>query len=138
MNTSTIIIGVLIAAAFVGWPIVGSYSKISGPWVSVIVFLSGTLSVTILSMKQLETSTLSAKGIILLTLAGAINGIAVYFYTKKIADPAIHTASLIILVSVSMAVLAPLLDWMIKGSTPDLKQICGFAMATGAIYLLSK
>jgi len=71
-------------------------------------------------------------------IAGIINGIAVYLYSSKTTDPHISTGIFIVTVCVSMAVFAPLIDWILNSKTLSLQQGMGVLFAALSIYLLTK
>lgn len=136
MNTATLFHAILIAAAFVGWPIIGNYSKTNAGWIGTTVVITTALTVSFMSSKQLGVVP-DIKSLIMLSVAGIINGIAVYFYSAKIAN---STAAglLVVMVSIFMVMLAPIFDWAINGKILSLTKISGIGMGIVAIYLLSK
>ncbi|MCK4553695.1 hypothetical protein KAU19_01910 [Candidatus Parcubacteria bacterium] len=139
MNISTIITALFIAFGFVSWVIVGSYSKLSAGWVGTIVMFSTTIAVALLFGKQLVSGPLPGiRPIIYLIIAGVINGIGVYLYSSKATDPSISTGVFIVTVCVSMAVFAPLIDWILNGRILSLQQGTGVFFAVIAIYFLTK
>ncbi len=141
MNFQSLFAAVLIAFCFAGWPVVSKYSGAPGVWVGVIVTIGGALATLTFSFLSKQMSVLqlpSIKAIVILVIAGALNGTAFYFYSLKVADPKISTAVFITIVAILMTVIAPLLDWALNGVVPNLQKTFGYAFAALAIYLLIK
>ena len=138
MNLGTIAVALFIGAGFISWPIVGKYSGQTGPWVGSIVMLGTTAAVVLLSLRDLKGSVPTGKAVLILMIAAVINGIAVYLYAMKAADPEITTAVFVVTVSVSMVISTPVFDWLLNGVIPTLRQIFGFGFAVVAIYLLGR
>ncbi len=139
MNSAYLGWAVFIAAAFVGWPIIGHYSKANGGWVSVSLFGIGTVVVIILSLisKQIHIDSVpGTKAISWLFVAAVLNGVAAYVYAIKASDQAVATGTFVVLVSVLMAVWAPIFDWALNGNAPTLYRGIGFGFAVIAIYFL--
>jgi len=137
MNVSTILMAVFIATAYAAWPVVGSYSRASGGWIGTVVVIATGITVAICSAKQL-ISFPNTKAILLLLIAGAINGVAVYLYSCKVADVTVPTAAFVVTVAVFMSVIAPLLSWLLNGAIPTFYQTLGYGLAMSAIYFLNK
>lgn len=130
---------VFIAFGFVSWPIIGSYSRVCGGWVGTVVIISTAITVAMFSLRQLSNiSVPNSKAMILLIIAGIINGLAVYIYSSKVADVTVPTAEFVVIVSIFMVVIAPLLNWLLNSAVPNFYQTLGFAFAIAAIYFLSK
>jgi len=139
MNIWTISIALFIAFGFVGWPIVGSYSRVCGGWVGTVVLTSTAITVAMFSFRQLNSIPVpNTKAMILLLVAGIINGLAVYLYSSKITDTNVPAAVFVVMVSILMVVVAPLLNWLLNDAVPNFQQTLGFGFAIVAIYFLSK
>lgn len=139
MKPGTILVAAFVAIVFVAWPILGKYSKASGAWVGSIVML-GTALVTIALYSRQLTSTPfpPAKAIFILLGAAALNGIGVFLYAAKAADPMTPTGIFLVVTSLLGIVACGFLDWAVNGAVPTLRQIGGFAFAAVAIYLMGK
>ena len=139
MDVRTLFVAALCAAGFVAWPIIGNYSKASGAWVGIVVFIGTAIVVTSLSVNQLNhDSSPTARAMALLVAAGIINGMATYFFASKITDPAISVSVFMVTVSVGMVIFAPIFNFATNDVVPTLRQSVGFSFAAVAIYLLSK
>ncbi len=141
MNLQSLVAAILISFCFAGWPVVSKYSGASGVWVASVVTIGGALATLTLCVfgKQMVVFQLpSIRAIIILIVAGALNGAAFYFYSMKVADPKIPTAVFITIVAILMVVVAPLLDWALNGVIPNLQKTFGYMFAALAIYLLIK
>lgn len=138
MNMSTIVVAIFIAFGFTGWPIIGNYSKVNAGWMGSVVMISTALALGAMSYKDLCIETPGSKAIVLLSVAGLVNGLAVYFYSVKVADANVPTAAFIVTVSTLMVVAASVLNWAINGAVPNHSQFLGFGLAIAAIYFLGK
>lgn len=136
MNLTSLLTAVMIAVGFVGWPVIGKYSKASGAWVGTFAMVVTTIVVAIISHRQLFLSTPSPKAFLVLTLAAVVNGVAVCLYSAKTTDPSIQSGAFVVVVATLMVIFAPILDWILNGSIPSLRQVGGFALAALAIYLI--
>jgi drug/metabolite transporter (DMT)-like permease len=139
MNIRGVFAALLIALGFSSWPIIGSNSGICGGWVGTIVMTSTTLTVVLLSMRQMgSVSVPGIKPVILLFVAGIINGLALQVYAMMATDKSISTPFFVATVSIMMVVIAPFLNWLIKGEIPNFNQATGLVFAGIAIYFLNK
>lgn len=136
MSVNDIIIAFFIAVGFVSWPIVGKYSQADGVWIGTIVFLTTAVTIVLLSSKDLNTLP-TAKALSILIIAGAINGAACYFYAQKVAASEVPTAILVTVVSISMVIASPIIDWALNGASFSVSQIAGFGTAVLTVYLCS-
>lgn len=136
MNLGSVATAILIAVIFIGWPIIGKYSQASGAWVSTIVLLSTTLVAMLFSWRKLTSSLPTTKAFAILTIAGVINGWAVYLYAQKATDPNVSTGTFVITIAVLSVLIAPVLDWGLNGSVPTAQKVAGFVCGAVAIYLL--
>jgi drug/metabolite transporter (DMT)-like permease len=139
MRSDVILMAIVIAFGFVGWPIIGSYSRAHGSWIGMLAISSTALAFAGLSFRQLiNVVPPNTKAIVLLLVAGIINGGAVYLYTAKIADTTVPTAAFVVIVSIFMVIVAPLLNWMLNSAVPSFQQGLGFLLAMAAIYFLKQ
>lgn len=139
MNAESLLIALFCAAGFVSWPIVGHYSKASGTWVGTVVLVVTAAMVMLLSARQLGDSELpTPKALVLLAVAGAINGVACYLFASKTSDPTMHASVFVVMVSVGMVICAPLFDAVLNGVVPTARHLAGFCLAVITIYLLNK
>mgnify|MGYP000918095625 FL=1 len=137
MTTSTILWAAFIALAYALWPILGKWSNASGQWVNTLVVGASFLPVAALSANQMIKAPLtSPKAFVLLVLAGIMNGFAVYVYGMKATDEKVPTGAFVMTVSIMFFVVAPIIDWIMNGTTLSAKQMFGVGMAGVAIYML--
>ena len=137
MNLGTVLIALLIATAYSGWPIIGRFSGLTGGLVGVLACTGTLFAVSIMSAKEFSgLSAFTLKSILLMLVAGAINGTAVYFYSVKAADKTISTAAFIAIVCIFMVLVAPLQHWLLNGEVPTWRQVIGFGLAGLAVYFL--
>lgn len=137
MSTSTLISAFFIACVFVGWPIIGKYSNLTGEYVGTLACLGTLGAVAAMSAKQLfETASLTIKAVTIMMLAGIVNGVGVYYYARNSADKLIPTADFVATVCIFMVVLAPLEHWYFNGVVPSWRQFTGYGFAAIAVYFL--
>ena len=127
----------LIALAFVTWTIVGKYSNIDGPWVGLLAALGTFTLIASISYRTLGELP-PRKAIIVLLLAGAINGIGLYFYSMKISDKSIPTGIFISTTCAMMVLWGTFLDYKLNGSTYSSLQYFGFGSIAFGIYLVGR
>lgn len=140
MNTGTILIGAFVALGFALWPIVGKYSGATGGWLITVV-AAGTMFVSsVLSVREFQNVPAPGiRAIALLFIAGAINGLACWLYSGRIAEmDSCYTATFVALVVVGMIILTPVLNWILNGNLPSQSQLVGFALASLSVYFLVK
>lgn len=138
MNIQNSLLAFLIAAGFVGWGMLGKYSQANSGWVGTIAMAVTAVIVAALSIKNLRVGTPNIKIIAILIVAGLINGVAAWFYSTKVTDPLISTATFMTSVFIFMVILAPAFDWLLNGATPTINQIIGYSLAIAAIIFLNK
>jgi drug/metabolite transporter (DMT)-like permease len=76
------------------------------------------------------------KGALIILVCGCLNGLALYFYTVKAADPKIDTGVFMAIVFILMVLFTPFLSWMLTGEAITARTMFGIALAVGAIYVL--
>lgn len=134
---NTILWATFIAAAYAIWPILGKWSGASGQWVTTTVVASSVIPVIALSASSMAKSPINNwKAFVLLTIAGIINGFAVYIYGMKATDEKVPTGIFIMTVATMTFVLSPLFAWGLNGETLSTRQLFGILTAGIAVYLL--
>jgi len=140
MNIGTLIVACFIGTTFVLWPIMSKYLNMAGAWANIVVIFGTGLTALILSRYYIVTNHIPAppiKAILILLCSAVMNGIAVYLYAQKTANPEIPTAIFVVVVSVFMVIAAAVLDFALNDTIPSLRQLAGFGCAIGAIVLLT-
>jgi hypothetical protein len=128
-----------VACAFAAWPLLGKQSRVTGAWMSVAVMAGSTLTVTLLSLTRLASLPALGHRWWWLGGAAAANGLAVYVYASRAADPLVPTAAFLVTVAVLQIAAIPLLTWLLPGGTlPSPRQSVGFILAAVAVYLLAR
>ncbi len=137
MDLTTLLWAAGIAATFVAWPVIGKYSGASGAWIGIIVVAGSLVTTAIFGLKELTSGPMfTLKALVLLVMAGLLNGAAVYYYSVKATSTAIPTGVFIVTMSIMMVIFAPILDWLLNGNALSIRQCAGIAAAVVAIYLL--
>ncbi len=139
MTGRVIISAVVVALAFAAWPLLGRESRVSGAWMAFAVMGGSAVLIAMLSASQLSTAVPSGRAWWLLAAAAIVNGVAVYVYAWRAADPAVPTAPFLVMVSVVQVTAIPLIAWAMPGGlAPTLRQAAGFVCAAAAVYLLAR
>lgn len=137
MNASLFLWAAGIALAFVAWPILGSKSGVPGAWMGILILIGSVIGNTIVGTKDIiESPLFTWKAFVIVVMAGIVNGIAVYYYGAKSADPNIPTGIFVTTMVVCMVVFAPFVDYFVKGTTISLKEIAGIAVICLGIYIV--
>lgn len=127
-----------IGAVFVFWPALAKYSQASGAWVNTIVIIGSAIGGVGLAYSSLRGQPVpTSNALLILLVAGILNGAAVYFYAMKVSDPQIPTAIFVMTVTIAMLVVAPMFDYVLNGNTLSIRQGAGLGMAILAIFLLA-
>jgi len=127
----------LIASAYCGWPIIGRFSRITGGLVGVLACVGTLFTVSALSFREFpDLVAITPKAISLMLIAGVVNGVAVYFYSLKVADETIPTAAFVATVCIFMVMAAPIQHWILNGVAPSWRQGIGYGLAALAVYFL--
>lgn len=138
MNANTILIAVLISFTFTAWPILAKYSGAHFAWVNLIIYAGGLVAVAVMGAKRLVVETITTKALILLVAISVINGLAVWFYTVKATNKEINTSLLMVTVSLSGIIIAPLLNLVMNNETLTSKQWLGVLLALVVVWLMKK
>ncbi|MCC7186075.1 MAG: hypothetical protein IT185_07550 [Acidobacteria bacterium] len=139
MTGRVILSAVCVALAFAAWPLLGREARVSGAWMATIVMSGSAALIAMMSASQLSAGMPAGRAWWLLGAAAVANGVAVYMYASRAADPTVPTASFIVLVSVLQVTAVPLLAWALPGGlAPTGRQAAGFVCAAAAVYLLAK
>lgn len=137
MTPSLFVWSAAIALAFVAWPILSSKSGAPGAWIGLLILIGSTIGTALVGTRDIIASPLPVwKAVGIVVAAGIVNGIAVYYYGLKAADPAIPTGLFVTTMVVFMALFAPVVDWLVKGATLSTQQMVGIALAGVALYLI--
>lgn len=137
MKGYDVILAVGIAFGFTAWPVFGRFANSASSWMATIALGMTAITVAFLSRHEFSSAP-NFKAVMILVVVGVMNGAAVYFYAKRVADPEVALAVFLVLVSIFMTAWAPFLDWVLNGSAPSLRQIAGFVCAATTVYLLSE
>lgn len=143
MNTPTLTLAHIlwalgIASTFVSWPILGKYSQASGAWINTIVLVGSAIGGIVLAYPNMKGMPLpTTKALILLLVAGLLNGAAVYFYAVKAVDPLIPSVPFIMTVTVLMVMTTPIFGYFLNGDVLSIRQWLGLFSAIIAIFLLA-
>lgn len=139
MSLVNVFYGIIIAAIFAIWPIIGKNTGLSGGWVITIVSSGTLLTAMLFSINDLSVMpTLLNKANILLALAGIFNGFACWLYTNRLSKIDIeYTGNLIAVITVGMVLFTPVFHLLINGGVPSSRQILGFTLAACSVYFLT-
>lgn len=139
MTWRVILSAVFVALAFATWPLLGRESRVTGAWMAFVVMGGSSVLIAMLSASQLGTAVPAGRAWWLLAAAAIVNGVAVYVYAARTADPTVPTAPFLVMVSVLQVTAIPLIAWAMPGGfAPTLRQAAGFVCAAAAVYLLAK
>lgn len=123
---------IFVAFGFVAWAVWG---KSYGLHPAILGMMSTTLmalTVTLLSFSRLgdigEKSFPSLESFAVMVFLCALNGIAFYVYSAKVASPFVKTGNYIVVVSVLMLVMARFLDLYLNNNS--MSTLNGVGLAT--------
>lgn len=140
MNTipSYVYTAIMVAASFASWPILAGISKVPAAWVGILVLIGSVIGNVIVGLKDMRASSLfTLEGLGIMIVAGIVNGVGVYYYGAKSADPAIPAWIFVATVNISMVVLALFLGSITTWSFPSWRQVAGASLAGIGIYLIA-
>lgn len=138
MNT-TILIGLGVGFAFAFWPVISGWSGVSGAWSITLVLIGSLLGNSFLAGKTLyvNPAPTSILSVALVTIAGIINGVALYYYGGLIESKSIPVAVIIGIVMGATVIFGASIDFLLRGVTLSSGQtLCLIAIASG-IYGLN-
>ena len=137
MDIKTLALAAFVAAAYTAWPNLSKALRISGGLVAVIVVAVALVVVLLISHRDLAQVAAIPIGSHIWVIAFAIaNGLAIYVYANKAADPSVSTGMLLATVFILQMFFAPLADWFVNGAVPTIRQCFGLGMAASGIWLL--
>jgi uncharacterized membrane protein len=128
----------LTAMGMAGWPILGKYSQASGAWIGAVVMAVTGMVAIIIALLQggLQGASLPAPGkLLLLILAGLVNGVATYRYATR-ARMEGQTGKYLVLIAILIVIEAPFFDMMLNRSTLTVRQWTGVGCGMACVYLL--
>lgn len=109
---------IFVAFGFVAWGVWGKFYQIHPAMLGVMNTSLMALTVTLLSFSQFgdigEKSFPSLKSFVIMIFLCAVNGIAFYIYSAKVANPLIKTGNYIVLIGILMFGEARFLDWYLN------------------------
>ncbi len=128
----------LIAFGMVSWPLMAKVSNTPAAWVTTLVLIGTLIGNLVVGWNDMVKSPLfSMWSFGIMMVAGVVNGIAVYYYGAKSADPTIPTWALVASINILMVGFAALLGSAISWSFPTLRQFAGIILAGIGIYLIA-
>ena len=137
MTTSDIGLTVLVACLFILWPFAGKLTGTSGPWlVTIVLSVTAIVSAALAYARGELTNAPSVRTLMILLIAGLLNGVGCYLYATLASNPRISTASFVVTINITMCVAAPLIEATLLKRVPNVQQWCGFGFAATAVYLL--
>lgn len=118
MNIQDWVSAIFVAFGFVAWAVWGKSYNLHPALLGVMNTSLIALTVTLFSLNQFgdigEKSFPSLKSFAVMVFLCAVNGIAFYVYSVKIASPLVKTGNYIVIVSILMLVEARFLDWYLN------------------------
>lgn len=139
MSPSLFIWAAAIAVAFVAWPIVSGKSGVPGAWVAALVIIGSLIGTLLIGARDIIASPpLTWKSAAFLIVAGIINGIALYYYGMKAADPMIPVGVFVTTMVICMAISGPIISWLVNSESVSLQQIGGILFCVAGLYLLNR
>lgn len=128
----------LIAFGMVSWPLLAKVSNTPAAWVTTLVLIGTLVGNLAVGWNDMVKSPLfSSWSFVIMMIAGVVNGIAVYYYGAKSADPTIPTWVFVASINIMMVVFATLLGSVIAWSFPTPRQFTGIILAGIGIYLIA-
>ena len=129
---------VFVAFGFVAWAVWGKFYNLHSAVLGMMSTSLMALVVTLLSFSRFgdigEKSFPSLKSFAVMVLLCAINGVAFYVYSAKVASPFIKTSNYIVVVSGLMLVEARFLDLYLNGNQMNIINYAGlFIIISGII-----
>lgn len=145
MTFGTYVWAISISAVFAGWPVLARWAGTSGAWMGTLVMFGSALITAACSSRQLiDGPVLTMKVFWILLGLGALNGLAVYIYSIKAADPEVPIGVFLMTIFILMIVEAPLIEWIFNNKMElklfpfrDIRSIAGLFLSLGGVYLLS-
>jgi uncharacterized membrane protein len=129
---------VLTAMGMACWPILGKYSQASAPWIGAVVMTVTGMVAVIIALAQggLQGASIPTPSkLLLLILAGVVNGVATYRYASR-ARMEGQTGKYLVLIAILIVIEAPFFDMMLNRSTLTLRQWSGVGCGVACVYLL--
>ena len=138
MDVKTFLVAFFAATAGVAWPSLGKVLRINGGLVACIVLIVAVMVVCIMSHKDIaKLPTLSVNTLTWVIAISVANGLAIYAYAEKAADPNVRTGIFLVTIFILQVCIAPFGDWLITVSTLTLRQIAGLGLAIPGMWLLA-
>lgn len=128
----------LIAFGMVSWPLLAKVSNTPAAWVTTLVLIGTLIGNLAVGWNDMVKSPLfNSWSFGIMMVAGLVNGIAVYYYGAKSADPAIPTWVFVASINIMMVVFAAVLGSIAGWSLPTPRQFSGIILAGVGIYLIA-
>lgn len=128
----------LIAFGMVCWPMLSKVSGTPAAWVTTLVLIGTLIGNLAVGWNDMAKSPLfSPWSFGIMMVAGLVNGVAVYYYGAKSADPTIPSWIFVASINIMMVVFAAVLGSVVGWSLPTLRQLSGIILAGIGIYLIA-
>ena len=128
----------VIGLCFVSWAIVGNRFA-SGALTGTIVMVVTAIVVSFFSVSSIQIQELRDwKILALLLILGVANGYGVTRYAVQLSTPGTPMAAFAVAVSITMVVIAPILEYLVSGKGVSMSHVFGYLLAGGAIYFLGR
>ena len=139
MNLATFSITVFIAAAYVAWPNLSKPLGVSPGLIAFIVIVAALVVILITAPREIaQIRTMPPKAMFWIVAIAIANGVAIYLQASRAADPHIATGIFLVTIFLLQTAFAPIVDWLINGTSLTPRQMAGLALAMPTMWLLAK
>lgn len=130
-NTLILILGA--ALFFSAWPIIAKYANLDPGWVALILAIGTAL----VGFTQVSKTMPTTAQILIVLLAGLLNGIGTLFYAKLLNTQGVDISRFIPLTIGLVAVITLVLGSILLKEPLTLKKVSGVLLVVIAVYLLN-
>lgn len=139
MDSKSFCLAVFVAAAYVAWPNLAKPMGIKPGVVPFVVIIVAFFVTLIMAPKDIaEIRTISPTKLTILIAFSIANGVAIYLFAAKAADPKVQTGMFLVTVFILEVVFAPIVDYTINRVKPSGIQFAGLTLAPVVMWMLAQ
>lgn len=129
---------IIVGLFYGGWPVLAKWSGAKPFWIAFAVALMTALFIGAIGHKGFATPIPTGKMLMLLMVAGLMNGVATWYYGSLVGTPGWDVSTLVPVSMMILLLTSALAGMTFLGEPISVRKIVGLILAIPAIWLMSK
>ena len=136
MFNNIFVLAFVAGLCFAGWPIIMRATNLNSIWVAILISLGASIfAISIAIGKRVAMP--SSKELFIGIIAGLINGVGFFLYSKIVATKSLQLSTALPLVAVTVVIFVAIAGFIVYKEPMTLKKTIGLISAITAVALLN-